>query len=110
MATSFPDKFSYLEPLAAWALPIETERYAKRISISMEELVVFYTALKPHMEDLIQHLSGYPWGAPLPPQEERLAHLGMMYMEAAVPIELKWKNPEAEDSFPVARLDVPERA
>lgn len=110
MTTNFPEKFSHLEPWSAWALPTEAERYAKRISVSMDELVAFYTALKPHMEELIQHLSAYPWGTPLPPLEERLAHLGMTYMEAAVPIELKWKNPAAQDSFPVARLEVPERA
>lgn len=109
MTATLPEAFSHLEPWSDWAFPTEGERYAKRISVSMDELVAFYTALKPHMEDLIQYLSGFPWGASLNEQDERLAHLGMTYMEAAVPIDLGWKQPQAQDSYPVSRLEIPAR-
>lgn len=110
MTGSLPQKFRELEPWSSWALPTEGERYAKRAASSMETLVEFYSALKPHMEDVIQYLSAFPWGSPLGEEDERLFHMGLSYMEAAVPIDLGWKSSVAQDSFPVARLNLPDRA
>lgn len=109
MTGNLPQKFRELEEWSSWAFATEGERYAKRAGSSMEELTGFYSALKPHMEDVIQYLSAFPWGTPLGEEDERLFHLGMSYMEAAVPIELNWKGVVAEDSFPVARLTLPDR-
>jgi hypothetical protein len=109
MTGSLPERFSDLEIWSSWAFATEGERYARRAASTMEELTAFYDALKPHMEDVIAYLSRFPWGTQLSEQDERLCHLGMTYMEAAVPIELKWKSPIAEDSFPVTRLEVPAR-
>lgn len=109
MAGSLPQKFRELEEWSSWALATEGERYAKRAGSSMEALRAFYDAMKPRMEEIIQYLEGFPWGSPLGEEDERLFHMGMSYMEAAVPIDLGWKNPVAQDSFPVARLTLPER-
>ena len=110
MAGNLPEKFSELEQWSSWAFSTEGERYANRISVSMDELKAFHSALRPHMEDVIQYLKAFPWGAPLSAQDENLYHLGLSYMEAAVPIDLGWKQTIAEDSFPVDRLTLPVRA
>lgn len=109
MSASLPAAFRDLEPWVSWGFASEGERYARRARSTMEELNAFYTALKPRMEDLIQYLSAFPWGSELSEEDRRLYHLGMSYMEAAVPIDLGWKKPTAEDSFPVERLVLAER-
>jgi hypothetical protein len=109
MAETLPPKFKDLEKWASWALATEGERYAKRASSSMETLKEFCDALKPRMEDVIQYLSAFPWGTPIGEEDERLFRTAMSYMEAAVPIDLGWKKPVAQDSFPVSRLTLPAR-
>lgn len=105
MTTNLPDKFRDLEQWSAWFLETERERYDKRTQSTMEDLRAFHAALTPKMEELIQYLSAFEWGAPLSDEDRNLFHLGLSYMEAAVPIDLGWKQPAAEDSFPVERLD-----
>lgn len=109
MTGTLPQQFSALEKWSSWALSTEGERYARRANSEMEALKEFYNAVKPHMEDIIQYMSEFPWGAPLDAENERLFWLGLSYMEVAVPIELGWKSPVAQDSFPVERLVLPER-
>lgn len=109
MAGNLPQKFIELDKWSSWAFATEGERYKKRISASMDELKAFHSALRPHMEDVIQYLKTFPWGTELSEEDERLYHLGLSYMEAAVPIDLGWKQPIAEDSFPVDRLTLPVR-
>ncbi|WP_066552909.1 hypothetical protein [Croceicoccus bisphenolivorans] len=108
MNASLPQKFRELEEFTAWALPTERERYDRRAGSTLEELNVFYSAMKPHMEEVIRYLEGFAWGTELSAEDQRLYHMGLSYMEAAVPIELKWKSAVAEDSFPVARLTLPQ--
>lgn len=109
MTTRLPEKFQELEQWSPWFLATEKERYDKRTQSSIDELRAFHAALKPHMEDLIQYLSTFEWGAPIGDEDRNLFHLGLSYMEAAVPIDLGWKSPIAEDSFPVDRLQLPTR-
>jgi hypothetical protein len=109
MSGSLPQQFRELEKWSSWALATEGERYARRAGSSMEALTEFYQGLKPHMEGIIQYLSAFPWGTPLGEEDERLLHMGMSYMEAAVPIELGWKSPVAQDSFSVERMALPVR-
>jgi hypothetical protein len=110
MTTNLPEKFRDLEQWSPWFLETERERYDQRTRSTMVELRTFHAALKPRMEDLIQYLEGFEWGSPLGDEDRNLFHLGLSYMEAAVPIDLGWKSPVAEDSFPVQRLEkMPER-
>lgn len=109
MTSNLPEQFRDLEQWSPWFLATERERYDKRAQSSMDELRAFAGALKPRMEDLIQHLSGFPWGSDLNDQDRNLFHLGLSYMEAAVPLDLGWKKSVAEDSFPVDRLVLPVR-
>lgn len=109
MADTLPQQFKQLENWSSWALATERERYNRRARSTMDELKAFHAALKPHMEDVIQHLSAFPWGSAISEEDERLYHLGMSFMEAAVPIDLGWKDVVAEDSFPVDRVVLPPR-
>jgi hypothetical protein len=110
MTTNLPEKFRELEQWSAWFLETELERHEKRTQTTIEDLRAFHAALTPRMEDLIQYLSGFEWGAPLSDEDRNLFHLGLSYMEAAVPIDLGWKSSVAEDSFPVRRLEtMPQR-
>jgi hypothetical protein len=109
MAGSFPQKFHELERWSAWALETESQRNAIRARSTLEELTEFCAAVRPHMNDLIQYLGNFKWGTALGAQDENLYRLGLTYMEATIPIDLEWKQPMAQDSFPLARVLVPER-
>lgn len=109
MSASLPQQFSELNKWSSWGDATEGERYARRANSNMESLTEFYSALKPHMEDVIQYLSNIPWGSPLSEEDRRLYLMALFYMEAAVPIDLGWNSPVARDSFPVERLNIPER-
>lgn len=109
MTASLPEEFRDLEPWSDWFLATERKRYDQRARSSMAQLRTFAEALKPRMEDLIQYLSHFEWGSPLSEADTNLYHLGLSYMEAAVPIDLGWKQPLAEDSFPVERVSLPIR-
>ena len=55
-----PTEFADLEPLAAkWSLPTEHERYATRLSSSMEEMQTFYDACFPRAESAMQYLDQF---------------------------------------------------
>lgn len=109
MTTQLPPAFADLEPWTAWSLATEGERYAKRAASTIDDLRAFSEALTPRMHDVIGHLTGFAWGTPLPPADERLYHMGLSYMEATIPLDLAWKSPVAEDSYPVTRLKLAPR-
>ena len=48
-----PDEFGDLEPFADWSLESEAERYAKRLSSTLDELQAFYDAAFPRLEDAL---------------------------------------------------------
>ena len=110
MSASLPQQFRRLEEWSSWALPTQGERHARRVASGMETLRAFHDAMTPCMEEIIRYLEGFSWGEPLSEEDERLFHMGMAYMEAAVPIDLGWKTAAAQDSFPVERLTLPHRA
>ncbi len=58
MPTSFPLKFADLEPFADWSLETEAERYAKRLSSTMDELQAFYDDAFPRLADALAYLDG----------------------------------------------------
>ena len=55
-----PAEFADLEPYAAWVLPTEPERYARRLASSMAEMQVFYDAAFARLEDALAYLDKYP--------------------------------------------------
>jgi len=54
--SKLPAQFSALEPYADWALPSETDRYAKRLASTMDELQAFYDVAFPALTDSVEYL------------------------------------------------------
>ncbi len=104
-----PARFKSLEPWLDWALPTEPERYAKRIGTPLTEVRAFYTALQPHMQNVIRYLSAFKWGEDLTAEDENLFRLGLAFMETSIPVDLGWKRSENEGAFPFSRCIVPHR-
>ncbi|OLT31424.1 hypothetical protein BJF79_37240 [Actinomadura sp. CNU-125] len=91
-----PAEFSDLEPYAAWALPTEPERYAKRLASSMDEMQAFYDAAFPRLEDAIAHVDRHPWDD-LPDDARTLMHLMQGLVMVSFPVEV-WKQARVPDS------------
>jgi hypothetical protein len=92
----FPPEFADLEPLAGWALPSEAERYAKRLSSSMDELQAFYDAAFPRLEAALAHLDALELSA-LPDDATHLLWLLYSLVNASFPVEV-WRQPRVPDS------------
>lgn len=99
----FPPEFADLEPYAAWSLRTEAERYAKRLSSTMDELQAFYDAAFPRLEAVVAHLDGLELGA-LPEEATRLLWLAYSLVNVSFPVEV-WRQPRVPDSG-AASLDV----
>lgn len=101
-----PAGFDDLERFVAdYALPTERQRCQKRLSVTLPELHIFYDAILPRMNDVMDHLQQFPddlAAAPLPARN--LYHLAQSYFEASNPIELKWKDVDLDDAFPESRV------
>jgi hypothetical protein len=100
MTTRLPAEFADLEPFADWILPTEDERYAKRLSSSMEEMQAFYDAAFPRLEAILAHTDGISLeeGAPPVAEEDRnLAYLAFSLVNVSFPVEA-WKQPHVPDS------------
>jgi hypothetical protein len=97
MSTILPAEFADLEPLAArWSLGTEAERYAERLSCSMEELQAFYDAAFPRLAAAMAYLDGFDLGA-LPTDAKRLLWLCYSLVNVSFPIEV-WHQPRVPDS------------
>jgi hypothetical protein len=93
---SLPPEFADLEPFADWALETEAERYAKRLSSTMDELQAFYDAAFPRLEAAMAHLDAHPLAA-LPEDATRLLWLCYSLVNASFPVEV-WRQPRVPDS------------
>jgi hypothetical protein len=92
-----PPEFSDLEPLVAdWCLDSEPERYAKRLSSTMEEIQSFYDAIMPRAEEAIQYLERFPLDD-LPEDASRLLKLLYSLILMSFPVEI-WKQPYIPDT------------
>jgi len=92
-----PGEFADLEPFAAtWCLPTERERYAKRLSSSMEEMQAFYDATFPRGEAAKAYLDTFPPDA-LPEDAANLLHLLYSLNSVSFAVEC-WKQPQVPDS------------
>jgi hypothetical protein len=92
-----PPEFSDLAPwVRDWCLDSEPERYAKRLSSSMDEIQAFYDAVFPRAEAAIQYLERFPLDD-LPEDAFRLLKLlySLILMSFAVEI---WKQPYIPDT------------
>lgn len=98
-----PPEFSDLEPFANWSLETEAERYAKRLSSSMDEIQSFYDAAFPRLEDAMAYLDRLEL-ASLPEDATRLLWLLYSLVNASFPVEV-WRQPRVPDSG-AASLDM----
>lgn len=103
MSTSLPDGFGDLEPFADWALATERERYAKRLSSTMDELQAFYDAAFPRLPDAVAYLQGFEVDA-LPDEGVALLRLCYSLVSVSFPVEV-WRQPRVPDSG-AAMVDV----
>ena len=103
MPRQLPPEFADLEPFADWALPTERERYAKRLSSTMDELRAFYDAAFARLEDAAVYLERLPLDA-LPEDATRLLQLCYSLINVSFPIEA-WRQPRVPDSG-ASSLDV----
>ena len=91
-----PAEFADLEPFAAWSLEREAERYAKRLSSTMDEIQAFYDAAFPRLEAMIAYLDTLDL-LNLPDDAKRLLWLCYSLVNASFPVEV-WRQPRVPDS------------
>jgi hypothetical protein len=91
-----PAEFADLEPFAAWALPSEAERFAKRLASTMEELQAFYDAAFARLDDAASYLDRLELHA-LPDDAQRLLWLCYSLVNVSFPVEV-WRQPRVPDS------------
>jgi hypothetical protein len=91
-----PSDFSDLEPFAAWALPSEADRYAKRLASSMDELQAFYDAAFPRLEDGADYLKGVELDG-IADDDQNLLWLFSSLVTVSFPVEV-WRQARVPDS------------
>jgi hypothetical protein len=96
MSPVLPPDFADLEPFADWCLPTEAERYAKRLSSSMDEMQAFYDAAFPRFQQILTYLDDLPLDD-LPEDARRLLELSYSLVNVSFPVEV-WRQPRVPDS------------
>ncbi len=92
-----PTEFADLEPFAAkWSMPTEHERYATRLSSSMEEMQTFYDACFPRAESAMQYLDQFALDE-IPDDALHLLHLLYSLISISFAVEA-WRQPHVPDS------------
>ena len=92
-----PPGFSDLEPFVSdWCLDSEPERYAKRLSSTMEEIQEFYDAVMPRVGDAIAYLEKFPLHD-LPADVHRLLLLLYSLILVSFAVEI-WRQPYIPDT------------
>jgi hypothetical protein len=92
-----PPQFSELEPFAAtWCLATERERFAQRMTSSMDEMQAFYDAFFPRAEAAIAYCEKFPLDD-MPADAERLLQLLYSLVMVSFPVEA-WRQPNVPDS------------
>jgi len=103
MSTALPLDFADLEPFAEWCLPTEAERYAKRLTSSMDELQAFYDAAFPRLVAILAYLDSFALDS-IPDDARRLLELSYSLVNISFPVEV-WRQPRVPDSG-AASMDV----
>jgi hypothetical protein len=96
MTAMLPTEFADLEPFAAWCLPSESQRYAKRLDSSMVEMKAFYDAVTPRAEEALSYCDKFALDD-LPDDVQNLMHLLYSMIMVSFPVEC-WKQPRVPDS------------
>jgi hypothetical protein len=91
-----PAEFADLVPYEAWALPTEPQRYARRLTSTMDEMQAFYDAAFPRLEAALAYCGDTPV-AELTDDARSLVHLMQSLIMVSFPVEV-WKQPRVPDS------------
>jgi hypothetical protein len=92
-----PEGFAELEPYVEdWARATRAERYAMRLSKTIDELDEFYDAIAPHAERAIAYLDGLDLND-LPDDATRLLQLLYSMILVSYPVNV-FKQPRIPDS------------
>ena len=91
-----PPEFSELERFSAWALEHERDRYAKRLSSTLDELQDLYDAAFPRLEEMLAYLDRLELQS-LPDDARHLLWLCYSLVNASFPVEV-WRQPRVPDS------------
>ncbi len=92
-----PADFADLEPFAAtWCLATESERYARRLASSMDEMQSFYDASFGRLNEAIDYCDRFPLDD-LPDDARRLLQLVYSLVMASMAVEI-WRQPRPVDS------------
>jgi hypothetical protein len=91
-----PAEFADLEKYSAWILPTEPERYARRLSSSMDEMQEFYDAAFPRLEAAMDFCGDTPLDE-LSDEQRDLVILMQSLVMVSFPVEV-WKQPRVPDS------------
>jgi hypothetical protein len=95
--TRLPPEFAEVEPFAAtWCLGSESERYARRLASSMDEMQDFYDAFFPRLNEAIDYCDRFALDD-LPAEARRLLELVYSLVMVAMPVEI-WRQPRPVDS------------
>ena len=94
--STLPPEFADLEPFTAWCLATEAERYAKRLSSTMDEMQTFYDVAFPRLEAAMAYLDARELND-LPPDAGQLLLLCYSLINVSFPIEV-WRQPRVPDS------------
>ncbi|WP_417586915.1 hypothetical protein [Pararhodobacter oceanensis] len=92
--TELPVKFAELSVWGAWCLATETERNARRVASSFEDISAFAMALEPHIEAICAHIDAVQAEGDLDPPTLNLFYMLMSLAEVAPAIESY--DPEVE--------------
>lgn len=105
MSRKLPWEFTDLEPWADdWAAPTQAMRYERRHTSSMSELQTFYDRLLPRMDAVIAALDARP-ATDYDATEKQLLHLALMFIEAAMAVEL-FHEPDESTALPAGRYEI----
>jgi hypothetical protein len=93
-----PSEFAELEPFAAkWCLATEPERWAERMSSSMDEMQAFYDAILPRVGDALAYCDKFPLDD-MPDDAVNLLRLVYSFVIVSFPVEL-WRQPYVPDTL-----------
>lgn len=93
-----PSEFSALEPFAEkWCLATEPERWAARMSSSMDELQAFYDAIFPRVQEAIAFCDKFPL-RDMPEDALNLLRMLFSFVVVSFPVEL-WRQPYVPDTL-----------
>lgn len=78
-----PEQFSELSRFAAWALPTSGQRMDKRLATGREEILQFYNAVLPRVEEMMELLNRYPLGE-MPQDVKSLFDIALSFAQIAI--------------------------